>query len=121
MSKREDNAVIQNMKEAIDRIVSYTSKMTYDDFLQDYKTQDANLTSNSHYLPPFDLLIFDRNRAIFMWSELGYGNFSLHFIKNKEKEEVDFLIAKDYEPVLLVEIKSKDKAISRSLQKFHHY
>ena len=41
MSKREDTAVIQDMKESIDRIVSYTSKMEYDDFLQDYKTQDA--------------------------------------------------------------------------------
>ncbi|MFH1904070.1 MAG: DUF86 domain-containing protein [bacterium] len=41
MSKREDTAVVQDMKESIDRIVSYTSKMEYDDFLQDYKTQDA--------------------------------------------------------------------------------
>ena len=41
MSKREDTAVIQDMKEAIDRIISYTSKMEYDDFMRDYKTQDA--------------------------------------------------------------------------------
>lgn len=41
MSKREDTAVIQDIKEAIDRIMSYTSEMGYDDFLQDYKTQDA--------------------------------------------------------------------------------
>jgi len=41
MSKREDTAVIQDIKEAIDRIMSYTSRMEYDGFLQDYKTQDA--------------------------------------------------------------------------------
>jgi len=41
MSKREDTAVIQDIKEAIDRIMLYTSKMEYDDFLKDYKTQDA--------------------------------------------------------------------------------
>ncbi|MBU0700995.1 DUF86 domain-containing protein [bacterium] len=41
MSKREDTAVIQDIKEAIYRIMSYTSKMEYADFLQDYKTQDA--------------------------------------------------------------------------------
>ena len=41
MSKREDMAVLQDMKESIDRIISYTSKMEYDNFLQDYKTQDA--------------------------------------------------------------------------------
>ncbi|MFZ5341081.1 MAG: DUF86 domain-containing protein [Patescibacteria group bacterium] len=41
MSKREDTAIIQDIKEAIDRIMSYTSTMEYDDFLEDYKTQDA--------------------------------------------------------------------------------
>ncbi|MFH1352187.1 MAG: HepT-like ribonuclease domain-containing protein [bacterium] len=41
MSKRESIAVLQDMKESINRIISYTSKMKYDDFLQDYKTQDA--------------------------------------------------------------------------------
>jgi uncharacterized protein with HEPN domain len=49
MSKREDIAIIQDMKEAIDRIMkeaidrimSYTSRMEYDGFRQDYKTQDA--------------------------------------------------------------------------------
>ncbi len=41
MSKRKDTAVVQDMKESIDRIISYTSKIEYDDFLQDYKTQDA--------------------------------------------------------------------------------
>lgn len=41
MSKREDIAFIQDMKEAVDRIISYTSSMEYDSFLQDHKTQDA--------------------------------------------------------------------------------
>jgi len=41
MSKREDAAVIHDIKEAIRRIISYTSKLKYDDFLKDFKTQDA--------------------------------------------------------------------------------
>lgn len=41
MSKRTDTAVIQDIKESINRILSYTSNMDYDDFLQDHKTQDA--------------------------------------------------------------------------------
>jgi len=41
MSKRKDTAVIQDIKEAIERIISYISRMEYDDFLHDYKTQDA--------------------------------------------------------------------------------
>ncbi|GJQ59305.1 MAG: DUF86 domain-containing protein [Candidatus Scalindua sp. AMX11] len=41
MSKRENSAVIQDIKESLNRIISYTSKMEYKDFVQDYKTQDA--------------------------------------------------------------------------------
>ncbi len=41
MSKRKDTAVIQDIKESLNRIISYTSKMEYKDFVQDYKTQDA--------------------------------------------------------------------------------
>ena len=41
MSKREDSAILQDIKEAIKRIISYTSKMDYEEFLQDFKTQDA--------------------------------------------------------------------------------
>nr|VFJ91651.1 MAG: Uncharacterized conserved protein, contains HEPN domain [Candidatus Kentron sp. LFY] len=41
MPKREDGAVIRDMREAMDRIASYLSGMDYDDFLLDYRTQDA--------------------------------------------------------------------------------
>jgi len=36
-------------------------------------------------------------RAVTQWNDLGFGKFSLHFIKNKEKQEVDFLIAPAYQ------------------------
>lgn len=32
-------------------------------------------------------------RGITQWNDLGFGKFSLHFIRNKENQEVDFLIA----------------------------
>jgi hypothetical protein len=32
-------------------------------------------------------------RAVTLWTDLGLGNFSLHFIKDKEKGEVDFVVA----------------------------
>ncbi len=41
MSKREDNTLFQDMKGAIDRIISYTSQIEYEDFVRDNKTQDA--------------------------------------------------------------------------------
>ena len=57
-------------------------------------------------------------RAVSLWNDMGYGRFSLHFIKNKEQEEVDFLIAEENDPVLLVEAKLSDPQPSKSLLKF---
>lgn len=57
-------------------------------------------------------------RAVTLWNDMGYGDFSLHFIRNKEKEEVDFLIANSREPFLLIETKLKDKEPSRALRMF---
>lgn len=57
-------------------------------------------------------------RAVTLWSDLGHGTFSLHFIRNKEKQEVDFLIAADNEPFLLVETKLTDTQPSRALTAF---
>lgn len=54
-------------------------------------------------------------RAVTLWNDMGYGNFSLHFVKNKEKQEVDFLIADSREPFLLIETKMADEQPSKSL------
>ncbi len=37
-------------------------------------------------------------------------NFSLHYLRDKEKHEVDFLICYDRKPTLLIEVKSQDTA-----------
>ncbi len=57
-------------------------------------------------------------RAISAWNDMGYGRFSLHFIKNKEKQEVDFLIANEGDPILLIEAKLTDTQPSTALKKF---
>ena len=57
-------------------------------------------------------------RAVTSWNDMGYGSFSLHFIKNKEQQEVDFLIAKERKPFLLVEAKLTDTEVSSALKKF---
>jgi uncharacterized protein with HEPN domain len=41
MSKRNDGDVLRDIQEAVRRIVTYTSGMTFDAFLADPKTQDA--------------------------------------------------------------------------------
>jgi hypothetical protein len=57
-------------------------------------------------------------RAVSQWNDLGFGTFSLHFIRNKEKQEVDFLIADQGKPVLLIEAKISDSQPSPALRKF---
>lgn len=57
-------------------------------------------------------------RAVTVWNDMGYGRFSLHFIKNKEQQEVDFLIANEREPFLLIEAKLSDIQPSAELKKF---
>ncbi len=57
-------------------------------------------------------------RAVTAWNDMGYGHFSLHFIKNKEQQEVDFLIANGNEPFLLIEAKLSETKPSSPLKKF---
>ena len=57
-------------------------------------------------------------RAVSNWNDMGFGKFSLHFIKNKEQQEVDFLLANDHEPFLLIESKVSDRQPSKALKKF---
>ena len=57
-------------------------------------------------------------RAIYNWNEYGYGRFTLHYIRNKEKEEVDFLIADNNKPMLLIETKLSDDKPIKSLINF---
>jgi predicted AAA+ superfamily ATPase len=57
-------------------------------------------------------------RAVYNWNERGYGQFSLHYIRNKEKTEVDFLIANGNKPILLVETKLSDDSFTKGLLNF---
>jgi len=57
-------------------------------------------------------------RGVTQWNDLGFGKFSLHFIRNKEKQEVDFLIADGGRPFLLVEAKISETQPSPALKKF---
>lgn len=51
---------------------------------------------------------------------MGTGSYSLHFIKNKEQQEVDFLISDEHRPILLVEAKLADVHPSPALIKFQN-
>jgi len=57
-------------------------------------------------------------RAISNWNDLGFGNFSLHYLRNREKEEVDFLLSNNHNPFLLIEAKLSDDHAAKGLIKF---
>lgn len=48
-------------------------------------------------------------------NDVGLGNVSLHYVKDKEKHEADFLICKDKKPQILMECKLSDKNIHDGL------
>ncbi len=48
-------------------------------------------------------------------NDTGLGNLSLHYVRDKEKREVDFLICKERRPELLIECKLKDRNVHDAL------
>ena len=57
-------------------------------------------------------------KAVEGWNDLGLGAFELGYLRDKEKREVDFLVARDGEPWFLVEAKHTETALSPAL---HHF
>jgi predicted AAA+ superfamily ATPase len=50
--------------------------------------------------------------------DLGHPPLDLHFVRDKEKREVDFLITREKKPWLLIEVKRSDPTPGRAL---HHF
>ena len=57
-------------------------------------------------------------KAVQGWNDLGLGDFALHFIRTKDKREVDFVVTNRNRPWFLVEVKTSDSDLSRSLGYF---
>jgi predicted AAA+ superfamily ATPase len=57
-------------------------------------------------------------KAIEGWTDLGFGDFELRYLRDKQKREVDFLVVKDRKPWFLAEVKMSDKTLSPSLGYF---
>lgn len=52
------------------------------------------------------------------WTDTAVGEFELKYIRNKQKEEIDFCVVKEGTPWMLVECKSNSLDISPALKKF---
>lgn len=58
-------------------------------------------------------------KATHFWTDSGEGDYALYFLRNKEKQEVDFAVIRDGKPWFLVEAKSSDRSLSPALESFH--
>ena len=68
-----------------------------------------------------NLVALEFLRAVETWNDHGWGKFSLHYLRNKDKQEVDFLIADNNKPFLLAETKLSDDTPAASLLVFQKY
>ena len=59
-------------------------------------------------------------RKVFYWNEEGKGPFTLHYLRDKEKREVDFLLLEKNEPILMIETKLNNDRPSPSLIYFQN-
>ena len=58
-------------------------------------------------------------KAVHCWTDLGFGQYALWFLRDKEKREVDFLVSRDNRPWFLVEVKTSSKSeINKNLAYF---
>lgn len=52
------------------------------------------------------------------WTDLGLGTFDLHYLRDKQGHEVDFLVTRDRRPWFLVEVKLAEDRLSPDLARF---
>lgn len=58
-------------------------------------------------------------RLVNRFNELGLGNYELRYVRNKEKEEIDFLIIKNNKPFALLEAKENEIDIPKAAHYFN--
>ncbi|MBN1842489.1 MAG: ATP-binding protein [Deltaproteobacteria bacterium] len=73
-----------------------------------------------HALRFENMVAVELNRAVTLWSDFGLGEYDLWYLRNKEKEEVDFLVTERGKPQFMVDAKLSDTAISPHLLKFQN-
>ena len=52
------------------------------------------------------------------WSDLGFGEFDLFYLRDKKKREVDFLVTRDKKPWFVAEVKTANEKLSPALALF---
>ncbi len=67
-----------------------------------------------------NMVAVELNRAVTLWTDFGFGEYQLWYLRNKERQEVDFLVTENAKPLFMVEAKFSDVAVSPNLIKFQN-
>jgi predicted AAA+ superfamily ATPase len=94
----------------ISRSLVKEPKIYYYDFC---RVQDAAMRFEN-------MVAVELNRAVTLWRDFGFGDYELWYLRNKEKEEIDFLVTESSNPLIMVEAKLSDTTISPNLIKFQN-
>lgn len=65
-----------------------------------------------------NLVALHLHKAVSTWRAMGEGDIALHYVRDKEKREADFLLTEKNRPICLIECKLSDTALSPALS---HY
>ena len=57
-------------------------------------------------------------KAVDGWNDMDLGRFDLGYLRDKEKREVDFVVARDGEPWFLAEVKPREGSMSPALRSY---
>ena len=60
-------------------------------------------------------------RELHLLEDTTGSKVSLHYLRDKEKNEVDFLVLLDKKPSYMIEVKVSDDNFSKSLYRFHNF
>lgn len=102
--------------------VSTWTKKVSRSILKEKKLYLFNYTEINDTAVKFEnMAALELHKAVKFWNNAGYGGFGLHYLRNKDKEEVDFLISRDNQPLILIEAKSGDVNVSANLLTFQNY
>jgi len=67
-----------------------------------------------------NMVALELYKTVLLWNHAGLGKFNLHYLKNKEKQEVDFILTERNSPIVLIETKQSDENVSKSLIYFQN-
>lgn len=100
------------------RISSWTAKVSRS-ILKEKKLYLFNFPAIEDEGARFENLVaLELLRAVETWNDAGEGKFGLHYVRNRNKQEVDFLLTENNRPFLLVETKLTEETPSPTLRIF---